>query len=156
MLLCLTSCDIFQAQINSLCCLTFHKCFRPHYDLKYSPFLCNYCTTHFNWCYNFSVKLKAVCFVSVILKVNVVHISATAKNAADDKIRQSLRRFADTHPAETKIILISSELFIQHMQDIISGVTLLFSDLCQLTQNITYFTSMVWKKSKMLFGESFE
>ncbi|XP_041362324.1 meiosis regulator and mRNA stability factor 1-like isoform X2 [Gigantopelta aegis] len=43
-------------------------------------------------------------------QVNVVHINATAKNAADDKIRQSLRRFADTHPAQTKIILISSDV----------------------------------------------
>ena len=37
----------------------------------------------------------------------MVHISATAKNAADDKIRQSLRRFADTHPPDTRIILVS-------------------------------------------------
>ena len=54
----------------------------------------------------YAIKPKSVC----IVQVNVVHISATAKNAADDKIRQSLRRFADTHPAETKVILISSEL----------------------------------------------
>ncbi|XP_076442695.1 meiosis regulator and mRNA stability factor 1-like isoform X2 [Babylonia areolata] len=43
-------------------------------------------------------------------QVNVVHISATAKNAADDKIRQSLRRFADTHPPETKVVLISGDV----------------------------------------------
>ncbi|KAL0190102.1 hypothetical protein M9458_012800, partial [Cirrhinus mrigala] len=32
-------------------------------------------------------------------QVTVAHINATAKNAADDKLRQSLRRFAETHAA---------------------------------------------------------
>ncbi|KAK7501530.1 hypothetical protein BaRGS_00007334 [Batillaria attramentaria] len=43
-------------------------------------------------------------------QVNVVHINADSKNAADDKIKQSLRRFADTHPPDTKVILISSDV----------------------------------------------
>ena len=45
----------------------------------------------------------------VPFQINVVHINATAKNAADDKIRQSLRRFSDSHPPGTKVILISSK-----------------------------------------------
>ncbi|KAL8579349.1 hypothetical protein ACOMHN_026714 [Nucella lapillus] len=52
-------------------------------------------------------------------QVNVVHISATAKNAADDKIRQSLRRFADTHPPETKVVLISGDVnFATELSDL--------------------------------------
>lgn len=44
------------------------------------------------------------------LQVTVAHINATAKNAADDKLRQSLRRFADTHAAPATVILVSCEL----------------------------------------------
>lgn len=44
---------------------------------------------------------------AVVLQVDIIHISASSKNAADDKIKQSLRRFADTHPPHTKVILIS-------------------------------------------------
>lgn len=41
--------------------------------------------------------------------MTVAHINATAKNAADDKLRQSLRRFADTHTAPATVVLVSSE-----------------------------------------------
>ncbi|XP_042336707.1 meiosis regulator and mRNA stability factor 1 isoform X5 [Sceloporus undulatus] len=41
-------------------------------------------------------------------QVTVAHINATAKNAADDKLRQSLRRFADTHAAPATVVLVSS------------------------------------------------
>ncbi|KAK6187453.1 hypothetical protein SNE40_005480 [Patella caerulea] len=52
-------------------------------------------------------------------QVNVVHIDATGKNAADDKIRQSLRRFSDTHPPQTRIILISGDFnFISDLSDL--------------------------------------
>ncbi|XP_058891567.1 meiosis regulator and mRNA stability factor 1-like isoform X5 [Acipenser ruthenus] len=43
-------------------------------------------------------------------QVTVAHINATAKNAADDKLRQSLRRFADTHAAPATIVLVSSDV----------------------------------------------
>ncbi|XP_071106106.1 meiosis regulator and mRNA stability factor 1-like [Haliotis cracherodii] len=43
-------------------------------------------------------------------QVDIIHISASSKNAADDKIKQSLRRFADTHPPHTKVILISGDV----------------------------------------------
>lgn len=39
----------------------------------------------------------------------MAHINATAKNAADDKLRQSLRRFADTHTAPATVVLVSCE-----------------------------------------------
>lgn len=47
------------------------------------------------------------------LQINVVHINAVAKNAADDKIRQSLRRFSDSHPPGTRVILISSKSHVR-------------------------------------------
>ncbi|RUS91312.1 hypothetical protein EGW08_000926 [Elysia chlorotica] len=52
-------------------------------------------------------------------QINVVHINATAKNAADDKIRQSMRRFSDSHPPGTKVILISSDVnFASDLSDL--------------------------------------
>ncbi|XP_025094974.1 meiosis regulator and mRNA stability factor 1-like isoform X2 [Pomacea canaliculata] len=43
-------------------------------------------------------------------QVNVVHINAGSKNAADDKLRQCLRRFADSHSPNSKVILLSSDV----------------------------------------------
>ncbi|XP_033736360.1 meiosis regulator and mRNA stability factor 1-like isoform X2 [Pecten maximus] len=43
-------------------------------------------------------------------QVDVVHINATSKNAADDKLRQSLRRFTDKHPPPADVVLISSDI----------------------------------------------
>lgn len=43
-------------------------------------------------------------------QVTVVHINATCKNAADDKLRQCMRRFADIHGAPATIILISGDV----------------------------------------------
>ncbi|KAK3875906.1 hypothetical protein Pcinc_019252 [Petrolisthes cinctipes] len=42
-------------------------------------------------------------------QVNVVHIGSTVKNAADDKLLQSMRRFADIHGPGATIILISGD-----------------------------------------------
>lgn len=47
--------------------------------------------------------------VFVFPQVTVAHINATAKNAADDKLRQSLRRFAETHTAPATVVLVSCE-----------------------------------------------
>ncbi|KAK7801386.1 hypothetical protein U0070_001173 [Myodes glareolus] len=44
------------------------------------------------------------------LSVTVAHINATAKNAADDKLRQSLRRFANTHTAPATVVLVSTDV----------------------------------------------
>lgn len=47
---------------------------------------------------------------SLSLQVTLVHVNATAKNAADDKLRQSLRRFAHTYPAPSTVVLISGDV----------------------------------------------
>ncbi|XP_063051996.1 meiosis regulator and mRNA stability factor 1 isoform X2 [Engraulis encrasicolus] len=52
-------------------------------------------------------------------QVTVAHINATAKNAADDKLRQSLRRFADTHTAPGTVVLVSSDVnFASELSDL--------------------------------------
>uniref|UniRef100_A0AAV2LNQ5 Meiosis regulator and mRNA stability factor 1 n=1 Tax=Knipowitschia caucasica TaxID=637954 RepID=A0AAV2LNQ5_KNICA len=52
-------------------------------------------------------------------QVTVAHINATAKNAADDKLRQSLRRFAETHTAPATVVLISSDVnFASELSDL--------------------------------------
>ncbi len=38
-----------------------------------------------------------------------MHINATSKNAADDKLRQSLRRFAQTYSRPATVVLISGD-----------------------------------------------
>lgn len=48
-------------------------------------------------------------YIFFLYQVTVAHINATAKNAADDKLRQSLRRFAETHTAPATVILVSCE-----------------------------------------------
>ena len=42
--------------------------------------------------------------------MTLVHVNAVAKNAADDKLRQSLRRFANTYPAPSTVVLISGDV----------------------------------------------
>ncbi|XP_076815392.1 meiosis regulator and mRNA stability factor 1-like isoform X2 [Clavelina lepadiformis] len=42
-------------------------------------------------------------------QVNVIHVNATAKNAADDKLRQSIRRYAQNHHAPATVILITGD-----------------------------------------------
>ncbi|XP_057194060.1 meiosis regulator and mRNA stability factor 1 isoform X1 [Triplophysa rosa] len=52
-------------------------------------------------------------------QVTVAHINATAKNAADDKLRQSLRRFAETHAAPASVIVVSSDVnFASELSDL--------------------------------------
>ncbi|XP_077460554.1 meiosis regulator and mRNA stability factor 1 isoform X4 [Stigmatopora argus] len=52
-------------------------------------------------------------------QVTVAHINATAKNAADDKLRQSLRRFAETHAAPATVVLVSSDVnFASELSDL--------------------------------------
>ncbi|KAK7082552.1 hypothetical protein SK128_020987 [Halocaridina rubra] len=42
-------------------------------------------------------------------QVNIVHVGSTVKNAADDKLLQSMRRFADIHGTGATIVLISGD-----------------------------------------------
>ncbi|XP_068205935.1 meiosis regulator and mRNA stability factor 1 isoform X2 [Palaemon carinicauda] len=42
-------------------------------------------------------------------QVNIVHVGSTVKNAADDKLLQSMRRFADIHGHGATIVLISGD-----------------------------------------------
>ncbi|XP_022103471.1 meiosis regulator and mRNA stability factor 1-like [Acanthaster planci] len=52
-------------------------------------------------------------------QVTVAHINATAKNAADDKLKQSLRRFADTHNPPATVVLISGDVnFARDLSDL--------------------------------------
>lgn len=52
-------------------------------------------------------------------QVTVAHINATAKNAADDKLRQSLRRFAETHMPPATVIVVSSDVnFASELSDL--------------------------------------
>ncbi|CAG5928965.1 unnamed protein product [Menidia menidia] len=52
-------------------------------------------------------------------QVTVAHINATSKNAADDKLRQSLRRFAETHTAPATVVLVSSDVnFASELSDL--------------------------------------
>lgn len=59
----------------------------------------------------YKIKKNGVQHLNTILlhQVTVAHINATAKNAADDKLRQSLRRFAETHTAPATVVLVSCE-----------------------------------------------
>ncbi|XP_070163124.1 meiosis regulator and mRNA stability factor 1 isoform X2 [Polyergus mexicanus] len=43
-------------------------------------------------------------------QVNLIHVAATCKNAADEKLKQSIRRFADIHGSPAAIILISGDI----------------------------------------------
>lgn len=52
-------------------------------------------------------------------QVTVVHINATSKNAADDKLRQSLRRFGQSYPAPATVILVSGDVnFAAELSDL--------------------------------------
>ncbi|RZF43498.1 hypothetical protein LSTR_LSTR005234 [Laodelphax striatellus] len=43
-------------------------------------------------------------------QLNLIHVGSTYKNAADEKLRQSMRRFADTHGSSAAIVLISGDV----------------------------------------------
>jgi len=43
-------------------------------------------------------------------QVNLIHVASTCKNAADEKLRQTIRRFADIHGSPAAIILISGDI----------------------------------------------
>jgi meiosis arrest female protein 1 len=43
-------------------------------------------------------------------QIDLVHVAAISKNAADEKLRQSLRRFAEHHKPPSAVVLISSDV----------------------------------------------
>ncbi|KAF5280789.1 hypothetical protein FQA39_LY17970 [Lamprigera yunnana] len=43
-------------------------------------------------------------------QVNLIHVSSISKNAADEKLRQSLRRFSDLHKPPAAVALISGDI----------------------------------------------
>lgn len=52
-------------------------------------------------------------------QINLIHVDATCKNAADEKLRQSMRRFADTHGSSACIVLISGDVnFVPDLCDL--------------------------------------
>ncbi|KAG5876129.1 hypothetical protein JTB14_007536 [Gonioctena quinquepunctata] len=52
-------------------------------------------------------------------QVMLIHVSATSKNAADEKLRQSLRRFGELHPAPSGVVLISGDVnFASDLSDL--------------------------------------
>ncbi|XP_057311625.1 meiosis regulator and mRNA stability factor 1-like isoform X1 [Hydractinia symbiolongicarpus] len=52
-------------------------------------------------------------------QINIVHINATSKNAADDKLKQALRRFAQTHMPPATIVLVSGDInFASELSDL--------------------------------------
>lgn len=40
----------------------------------------------------------------------LIHVSSLSKNAADEKLRQSLRRFGELHSPPATVLLISSDI----------------------------------------------
>lgn len=52
-------------------------------------------------------------------QVNLIHVASTCKNAADVKLKQCIRRFADIHNSPAAIILISNDInFAADLSDI--------------------------------------
>lgn len=49
-------------------------------------------------------------YCEILNQVTVVHVSAVAKNAADDKLRVSLRRFADTYDSPATVVMVTSDV----------------------------------------------
>lgn len=45
-----------------------------------------------------------------LAQVTVVHINATSKNAADDKLKQCMRRYVDIHGSPATVMLISGDV----------------------------------------------
>lgn len=55
----------------------------------------------------------------VIFQVNLIHVCSISKNAADEKLRQSLRRFAEIYPPPSAIVLITSDVnFASDLSDL--------------------------------------
>ncbi|XP_068103434.1 meiosis regulator and mRNA stability factor 1 [Hyperolius riggenbachi] len=78
-------------------------------------------------------------------QVTVAHINATAKNAADDKLRQSLRRFADTHTSPATVVLVSKFSYLYYTS--LSKALLEFRELARneaLERRVERLTVMIF------------
>lgn len=60
--------------------------------------------------FNCQFVLKFYSKFTILFKVNLIHVSSQSKNAADDKLRQAMRRFADIHGPPAAIMLISGDI----------------------------------------------
>lgn len=45
-----------------------------------------------------------------VAQIDLVHVASICKNAADEKLRQALRRFAERHGSPSAVILISGDI----------------------------------------------
>lgn len=50
-----------------------------------------------------------------IIQVTIVHVDATNKNAADEKLRQRMRYFVETHRPPATVVLISGQLLLKSL-----------------------------------------
>jgi len=81
---------------------------------------------------------------SLSLQVTLVHVNAVAKNAADDKLRQSLRRFANTYPPPATVVLISGDVnFSTDVNDLVNchGLTVVLVHNTQASEALKAFAS---------------
>ena len=75
-------------------------------------------------------------------QVTLVHVNAIAKNAADDKLRQSLRRFAHTYPAPSTVVLISGDInFSSELTDLrhVHNITIVLVHNPQANEGLKVF-----------------
>ena len=77
-------------------------------------------------------------------QVTLVHVNAIAKNAADDKLRQSLRRFAHTYPAPSTVVLISGDVnFSSELTDLrhVHNITIVLVHNRQASEALKVFAN---------------
>lgn len=55
-----------------------------------------------------------LCVIHIIMfenpQVSLIHVCGTQKNAADEKLRQCMRRFGELHTAPAALLLISGDI----------------------------------------------
>ena len=76
--------------------------------------------------------------------MTLVHVNAIAKNAADDKLRQHLRRFAHTFPAPSTVVLISGDVnFSPELNDLrhIHNITIVLVHNQQASEALKVFAN---------------
>ena len=78
--------------------------------------------------------------------MNVVHIDAVSKNAADDKLRQNIRRFADIYSPPASIVLISSKLIFYQVNFVIRRLNSLLVDSRNMRSEFSLELLVVWVK----------
>jgi len=80
-------------------------------------------------------------------QVNLIHVASTCKNAADEKLRQTIRRFADIHGSPAAIIIISGDInFAADLNDLRHRYSV---SVCNRDFDTRYVTSVLF--SAVLF-----